>query len=57
MVSKIVAIPFISPDAIVAVADLSGAIIDAYNADNTPIVYMAVISILMKNNLIGISFS
>ena len=55
IVSKMVAIPFIRPDAIIEVDALSGAINDAYKADNTPIVYMAVMSILITNNLIGIS--
>src|SRR5699024_9455469 len=54
--SSIVAIPLIKPDAIIAVDARSGASNAAYNADNTPIVYIAVIIIFTKNNLIGISF-
>ena len=50
------AAPFISPDAIMAVEALSGANNDAYKADSTPIVYIAVIIVFTKNNLRGISF-
>src|SRR5699024_12161757 len=53
--NSIVAIPFIKPDAIIAVDARSGASNAAYNADNTPIVYIAVIIIFTKNNLIGTS--
>ena len=57
IVSRIVATPFINPDAIIDVDALSGAIKEAYKADNTPIVYIAVISILIMNNLTGISLT
>src|SRR5699024_1817707 len=53
--NSMVAIPFIKPDAIIAVDARSGTSNAANNADNTPIVYMAVIIIFTKNNLIGIS--
>ena len=53
IVSKMVVTPLINPDAIIEVDALSGAINDANKADNTPIVYMAVMSILITNNLIG----
>src|SRR5699024_12766845 len=53
--SRIVAIPLINPEAIIAVDARSGASNAAYSADNTPIVYIAVIIIFTKNNLTGIS--
>lgn len=54
---RIVATPFMSPDAIIAVFELTVVSKEAYRAASTPIVYMAVTNILNKNSRFGISLS
>lgn len=55
MDSRIVATPFIRPDAIIAVLELSCVSSEAYSADSTPIVQMAVTNMLNNNSRFGIS--